>query len=336
MGHSHTPGPIQCTAPMAAPCASKSTHSSPSSKPQIRTFPLPRPSAAWPPAQDRDGGQGGGDWRVGPPSFGRGSTPTTRGLAHGSRAPELNSKRVLGGPNAAVQKAHANCIAPNTPAAAPQSHGPYFFVEVRGPVASPHAGTPPPPCASTAAVPKAQAKQRFNAHPRPETSPCFAIKRRWASPSGVTPACQWYVMYHGGAAAAHIVQWFSTAPSGVSEAVLSVSEAVLSVSEAVLSVSEAVLSVSEAVLSVSEAVLSVSEAVLSVSEAVLSVSEAVLSVSEAVLSVSQAVLSVSQAVLSVSEAVLSVSEAVLGHRTVQSPAIGPHRQTYAHSVHCHE
>ena len=174
VGHSHTPGPIQCTAPMAAPCASKSTHSSPSSKPQIRTFPLPRPSAAWPPAQDRDGGQGGGDWRVGPPSFGRGSTPTTRGLAQGSRAPELNSKRVLGGPNAAVQKAHANCIAPNTPAAAPQSHGPYFFVEVRGPVASPHAGTPPP---LAQARPRSQ-KPRQNSG----STPTPALRQARASP----------------------------------------------------------------------------------------------------------------------------------------------------------
>ena len=30
----------------------------------------------------------------------------------------------------------------------------------------------PPPCARTAAVPKVQADQRFNAHPRAKTSPC--------------------------------------------------------------------------------------------------------------------------------------------------------------------
>ena len=36
---------------------------------------------------------------------------------------------------------------------------------VRLPIPAAGADTPPPPCASTAAVPKNQAKQRFNAHP---------------------------------------------------------------------------------------------------------------------------------------------------------------------------
>ena len=45
----------------------------------------------------------------------------------------------------------------------------------------------PPLCASTAAVPKVQAKQRFNAHP------VLAIIRQWSSPSGITLAASQFM-----------------------------------------------------------------------------------------------------------------------------------------------
>ena len=54
------------------------------------------------------------------------------------------------------------------------------------------ARAPPPPCASTAAVPRAQAKQRFNAHPRAETSPGLRTARTHASKARyVTATPEW-------------------------------------------------------------------------------------------------------------------------------------------------